>query len=84
MEDHVYDATSFRVRDISLSYTWDDLFGKNRGLTAQFSVKNAFFIYKNAPIDPDISMTASNGLNGIDNYALPTTRSYAFTVRLNF
>ncbi|MDE5900718.1 MAG: SusC/RagA family TonB-linked outer membrane protein [Muribaculaceae bacterium] len=84
MEDHVYDATSFRMRDISLSYEFPDLFGKSTGLTAQFSVKNAFFIYKDSPVDPDISMTASNGLGGIDNYALPTTRSYAITLKLNF
>lgn len=84
MEDHVYDATSFRMRDISLSYDLPNLFGKSKGLTAQFSVKNAFFIYKNSPVDPDISMTASNGLGGIDNYALPTTRSYAITLKLNF
>ncbi len=84
MEDHVYDATSFRMRDISLSYEFPNLFGHSKGLTAQFSVKNAFFIYKNAPVDPDISMTASNGLGGIDNYALPTTRGYAITLKLNF
>lgn len=84
MEDHVYDATSFRMRDISLSYIMPNLFGNSKGLTLQFSVKNAFFIYKNSPVDPDISMTASNGLGGIDNYALPTTRSYAITAKFNF
>jgi TonB-linked SusC/RagA family outer membrane protein len=84
MEDHVYDATSFRVRDISLSYLFPNLLGGGRDLTAQFSVKNAFFLYKNSPVDPDISMTAANGLSGIDNYALPTTRSFAVTLKLNF
>ena len=84
MEDHIYNATSFRMRDISLSYAMPNLFAANKGLTVQFSVKNAFFIYKDSPVDPDISMTASNGLGGIDNYALPTTRSYALTLKLNF
>ena len=83
-EDYVYDATSFRVRDISLSYVFPDLLGRTKDLTLQFSVKNAFFLYKNAPIDPDISVTAANGFSGIDSYSLPTTRSYAFTLRLNF
>ena len=83
-EDYVYDATSFRVRDISLSYLFPDLLGKSRDLTLQFSVKNAFFLYKNAPVDPDISVTAANGFSGIDAYSLPTLRSYAFTLRLNF
>lgn len=84
MEDHVYNATNFRMRDISLSYDFTNLFGKDRGLTAQFSVKNAFFIYKDSPIDPDISVSAANGYSGIDCYSLPTTRSYALTLKFNF
>ena len=84
MEDYVYNATNFRVRDISLSYNFNNLFGKNRGLTAQFSVKNAFIIYKDSPVDPDISVSAANGFSGIDCYSLPTTRSYALTLKFNF
>ena len=66
MEDHVYNATSLRMRDISLSYDMPNLFGKNQGMTAQFSVMNAFFIYKDSPVDPDISVSAANGYSGID------------------
>ena len=29
-------------------------------------------------------MSAANGLQGIDVYALPTIRSYAITLKLNF
>ena len=84
MEDHVYNATNLRMRDISLSYNFSNLLGKNTGLTAQFSIKNAFFIYKDSPIDPDISVSAANGYSGIDCYSLPTTRSYALTLKFNF
>ena len=82
MEDHVYDATNLRMRDISLSYDMPNLFGKSQGMTVQFSVKNAFFIYKNSPVDPDISVSA-NVYSGIDSYALPTTRSFALTLKFN-
>ncbi|MDE6488078.1 MAG: SusC/RagA family TonB-linked outer membrane protein, partial [Paramuribaculum sp.] len=84
MDEHVYDATSFRMRDISLSYTMPNLFGRSKGMTAQFSVKNAFFLYKDSPVDPDISVSAANGFSGIDSYALPTLRSYCFTFKFNF
>lgn len=84
MEEHVYDATHFRVRDISLSYAMPNLFGKSKGMTAQFSVKNPFFIYKDSPVDPDISVSAANGFSGIDSYALPTLRSYCLTLKFNF
>ena len=83
MEDHVYDATSVRMRDISLSYDMPNLFGKRQGMTVQFSVKNAFFIYKNSPVDPDISVSAANGYSGIDCYTLPTTRSFALTLKFD-
>ncbi|MDE7411123.1 MAG: SusC/RagA family TonB-linked outer membrane protein [Paramuribaculum sp.] len=84
MEDYVYNATNFRMRDISLSYAMPNLFGASKGMTAQFSVKNAFFLYKDAPVDPDISVSAANGLSGIDAYALPTLRSYCITLKFNF
>ncbi len=84
MEEHIYDATNVRVRDISLSYNMPHLFGSNKGMTAQFSVKNAFFIYKDSPVDPDISVSADNVASGIDSYALPTTRSFALTLKFNF
>ncbi len=84
MEDHVYNATSFRMRDISLSYLFPNLLGNNKALTAQFAVKNAFFLYKDSPVDPDISVSAANGFSGIDCYALPTVRSYVLTLKLNF
>lgn len=84
MEDHVYNATNFRMRDISLSYSLPNLFGTSKGMTAQFSVKNAFFLYKDSPVDPDISVSAASGFSGIDSYALPTLRSYCITLKFNF
>lgn len=84
MEDHVYNATNFRMRDIALSYSLPNLFGQSKGMTAQFSVKNAFFLYKDSPVDPDISVSAANGYSGIDSYALPTLRSYCITLKFNF
>lgn len=84
MEDHVYNATNFRMRDIALSYSLPNLFGQSKGMTAQFSVKNAFFLYKDSPVDPDISVSAANGYSGIDSYALPTLRSYCLTLKFNF
>lgn len=84
MEEHVYNATNFRMRDIALSYTLPNLFGQSKGMTAQFSVKNAFFLYKDSPVDPDISVSAANGYSGIDSYALPTLRSYCITLKFNF
>lgn len=84
MEDYIYDATNFRLRDLSLGYTFQNVFGKGRHLTASFTVKNVCFLYKNAPVDPDISVSAANGMSGIDSYSLPTVRSYGLNLKLDF
>ena len=75
VEDYVYDATNVRMREISLGYTFRNLFGQSKNLTLAFIARNLFFFYKDAPMDPDVSMGTGNGLQGFDVFNLPTTRS---------
>ena len=49
VEDYVYDATNVRMREISLGYTFRNLFGQSKNLTLAFIARNLFFFYK----DPD-------------------------------
>lgn len=84
VEDYVYDATNVRMREISLGYTFRNLFGQSKNLTLAFIARNLFFFYKDAPIDPDVSMGTGNGLQGFDVFNLPTTRSFGLNVKLNF
>ncbi len=84
MENYVYDATNLRLRDLAIGYTFQDLLGPGRNLTTSFTVKNVCFLYKNSPIDPDISVSAANGFSGIDSYSLPTARSFGLNLKLNF
>ena len=84
VEDYVYDATNVRMREISLGYTFRNLFGQSKNLTLAFIARNLFFFYKDAPMDPDVSMGTGNGLPGFDVFNLPTTRSFGLNVKLNF
>ena len=84
VEDYVYDATNVRMREISLGYTFRNLFGQSKNLTLAFIARNLFFFYKDAPMDPDVSMGTGNGLQGCDVFNLPTTRSFGLNVKLNF
>ena len=84
VEDYVYDATNVRMREISLGYTFRNLFGQSKNLTRAFIARNLFFFYKDAPMDPDVSMGTGNGLQGFDVFNLPTTRSFGLNVKLNF
>ena len=83
VEDYVYDATNVRMREISLGYTFRNLFGQSKNLTLAFIARNLFFFYKDAPMDPDVSMGTGNGLQGFDVFNLPTTRSFGLNVKLN-
>lgn len=83
-ENYVYSATNIRLRELSLGYTFRDVFGAGKNITASIIGRNLFFFYKDAPCDPDVSAGTGNGWQGIDIFALPTTRSFGLNLKLNF
>lgn len=83
-KQYMYSATNFRLREFSVGYTFNNLLGENKHLTASVVGRNLFFIYKKAPCDPDISGSTGNGWQGIDVFSLPTTRSFGLNLKLNF
>lgn len=82
--DCIYNATNVRFREISLGYTFYDLFGISKNLSISMIARNLGFIYKDSPVDPDISTTAGNTFGGIDSFSLPTTRSYGLNIKVTF
>ncbi len=81
---YVYDATNFRLREISLAYNFKDVFGEGKDINLSLIARNLFFIYKDAPVDPDVSLSTGNGLGGFELFNMPSTRSYGFNVKLTF
>ena len=67
-EFYVYKGTNVRMRELSLGYTF----------------RNLFFFYKDAPCDPDVSMGTGNGVQGVDIFNLPSSRSLGLNLKLNF
>ena len=84
LENYSYSATNFRLRELSLGYTFRNLFGEQRDLSLSFVARNLFFIYKDSPVDPDISVSTSNSYSGIDAFSMPSTRSYGLTLKATF
>lgn len=84
LEEYVYDATNVRLRQMAFSYTFFDLLAPGKNLSLSLTASNLFFLYKNSPVDPDISVSAANGFGGIDAYAMPTTRSVGLTAKITF
>lgn len=84
LPEYTYSATSFRLREVSLGYTFRNVFGDSRDLSLSFAARNLFFIYKDSPVDPDISVSTTNSYSGIDAFSMPTTRSYGLTIKATF
>ena len=81
---YAYSQTNFRLREISLGYTFRNLLGNGHDLTLSAVARNLFFIYKDCPTDPDVSMSTSNGYGGSSYYSMPSSRSFGINLKLQF
>ena len=80
---YIYDATNFRLRELSLGYTFRNLFGDYKNLNVSFVCRNLFFLYKDSPVDPDVSLSTANGLGGIDVFNYPSARTFGLNIKVN-
>lgn len=83
--EYVYDATNVSLREVSLGYT----FNKKtlpfvNTATLSLIARNLFFFYKDAPFDPNIALSTGQGLQGVDIYGLPSTRSIGLNLNVTF
>lgn len=83
--EYVYDATNVSLREVSLGYT----FNKKtlpfvNTATLSLIARNLFFFYKDAPFDPNITLSTGQGLQGVDIYGLPSTRSIGLNLNVTF
>ena len=83
--EYVYDATNISLKELSLGYHFDVSNSTIlKGASLSLIGRNLLFLYKKAPYDPNISLSTGNGLQGIDVFGLPATRSLGFNVNLTF
>lgn len=83
--EYVYSATNVRLAELALGYTFDlgeESFFSN--VSASLVGSNLFFFYKDAPHDPNVSLSTGNALQGVDVLGLPSTRSTGLNVKLTF
>jgi TonB-linked SusC/RagA family outer membrane protein len=86
LNEYVYDRTNIRFTQFSLNYNipvralnWP-LKSASVGLIGQ----NLFFFYKKAPYDPELTMNSGRDSQALDNFNLPSTRTYGFNIKVNF
>ena len=81
---YIYSATNFRMRELSLGYTFRNLIGASKNLSLAFIARNLFFLYKDSPHDPDMSVSTDNAWQGFETFGLPASRSYGINLKVTF
>ena len=85
-EEYVYDRTNIRLTQLSLSYNLDVTRLNLPVKAASISLvgNNLFFFYKKAPYDPELTMNTGIQSQSLDNFNLPSTRTYGFNLKVTF
>jgi TonB-linked SusC/RagA family outer membrane protein len=83
-ELYMYDATAIRLREVSLGYNVPVKWKGVRNVNVSLIGRNLFFLKREAPFDPEISMSTDNGLQGVDAFGLPATRSFGVNLKVAF
>ena len=83
-EPYVYDRTNIRFALIDLSYDWFLSNSPIKQISTSIVGQNLFFIYKNAPFDPEITLNTKIADQAIDNFSLPSTRTISVNLKVIF
>ena len=87
-EFYRYDGTNIRLREVSLGYSFPQRMlektGFIKGVDLSLVARNLFFIYKDAPFDPDATMSVGNDNQGLDTFGMPSTRNIGFNIKFTF
>jgi hypothetical protein len=90
-EYNIWDATVYRLRDLTLGYDFPKTFASKLGLSAvRFSVSghNLWYLAPNVPkhtnFDPEVSSYGSTVIQGLELSAAPTTRRVGVNLNVTF
>lgn len=84
--NYIWDRTNVRVTQFSLNYNIPvrQINLPLKSASVGFIGQNLFFLYRDAPHDPETTMSTGIGNQGIDNLSLPATRTFGFNIKVNF
>lgn len=85
-EEYTYSRTNVRLSQVALSYNFDlsKLEWPIDNAAISLVGQNLFFIYKDAPYDPELTMSTNRNYQSLDNFNLPATRTIGFNVKVTF
>ena len=86
----IEDGSYLRLSYVTVAYDFTKFIKKGnpniKGLKASITGRNLFLLTKYSGSDPQIAPSAANGPGtmGFDNYSVPSTRSFNFTLNVTF
>lgn len=81
-EGNLYDVTNIRMREIAVGYNLTQI--KKVKLNISLVGRNLFFLYRNAPFDPEIIANTSQTSEGISSFTMPAVRSLGISLSASF
>lgn len=95
-EFFAYDATNFRLREVTLGYDFGKV-GFFNGMRLSLVGRNLFFLYRGKALlelpgvperrmnfDPDVSLGGANNFQGVEYGNIPSSRSVGLNLKLSF
>jgi hypothetical protein len=87
-DNYIYDSGFGKLRQVTLGYSLPRSLLSNtpfQNVTVSFVARNLAILWKDVPnIDPESSYSAAAGAQGLEYFAMPSTRSYGFDINLKF
>ncbi len=83
-EPYTYQRTNIRLSQLILSYDFTLEKMALKSVNVSFTAQNLFFIYKDAPFDPEITLNTLISDQALDNFTIPSTRTFGLNLKINF
>lgn len=83
-EPYVYDATTFKLRQLVLSYKFSFKRTLLKSFSLSFIANNLFYFKRNSPQDTDITLSTGNALQGVHLFNTPAVRTYGVNLSFKF
>jgi TonB-linked SusC/RagA family outer membrane protein len=85
--EYIYSASTVRLREVSIGYALPSSILKGsfvKNLKLSLIGRNLAYFHRDAPYDPEVTMSTGNGLSGVDVFSLPATRSFGLNLNVTF
>ncbi len=83
-EAYTYNRSNIRLSQAMLSYGWEFPNSTIKQIDLSLIGQNLFFIYKDAPFDPEVTLNTTIKDLAIDDFSLPSTRTIGFNFKICF